>query len=143
MNLSALAKPLPGYEIVAILAIVHATGTVRFWRRSEGWGVVDSAETPGGCFVHFTHLWNGGPIPIPGPGEGVEVSGGGFLQLFEGETVEFEWECPMGGQDGYSYRATTVRPRRERLGSRVIRHYQTGEHPNSSAGFEFWIEGAE
>jgi len=30
-----------------------ATGTVREWAE-EGWGVVDSAETPGGCWVHWS-----------------------------------------------------------------------------------------
>jgi CspA family cold shock protein len=77
------------------------------WHSEQGWGVIDSPETPGGCWVHFSHLWNDG-IPEAGPGEVVEVSGG-YREVFEGETVEFEWEHP--GQDGYAYRATTVQPR--------------------------------
>ena len=30
------------------------SGTVRVWHAEEGWGVIDSAETPGGCWTHFS-----------------------------------------------------------------------------------------
>jgi CspA family cold shock protein len=69
---------------------MSTVGTVRVWHREEGWGVIDSPDTPGGCWAHFSHLWND-KIPEPGPGEVVEVSGG-FRKAFEGETVDFEWE---------------------------------------------------
>jgi CspA family cold shock protein len=86
-------------------------GTVRIWYRDRGWGVIDSADTPGGCFAHFSDLWSE-EFPKAGPGETIEVSGG-FRELIEGGTVDFEWEptARPGSQDGYSFRATTVRPR--------------------------------
>jgi CspA family cold shock protein len=106
---------------------VGSTGTVRVWYRDEGWGVIDSADTPGGCFAHFSHLWNDYEVPTSGPGEVVEISGG-FHELFEGETVEFEWEhtAAPGSQDGYSFHATTVRPHGRRPPHRVIRQYRAG-----------------
>lgn len=30
--------------------------TVREWNDEEGWGVLDSAETPGGCFGHYSGI---------------------------------------------------------------------------------------
>ncbi|ULN44922.1 cold shock domain-containing protein [Mycolicibacterium goodii] len=65
-------------------------GTVRVWHSTDGWGLIDSADTPGGCFAHFTHIAN--------------MSG--FRELREGETVEFEFE--PGSQDGYDFRALSV-----------------------------------
>jgi hypothetical protein len=44
--------------------------------------------------------------PTAGPYEAVS---GDYVELFEGETVDFKWRNP--GQDGYDYAATTVRPR--------------------------------
>ena len=86
---------------------MSTVGTVRVWHRDEGWGVIDSPETPGGCWAHFTHLWNDNP-PDHGPGEVVEISGG-FREAFEGEPVDFEWE--PANQDVYAFRAISVRPR--------------------------------
>jgi CspA family cold shock protein len=71
------------------------TGTVRVWHNEAGWGVIDSPATPGGCFAHFTH---------------VIAPAGEFVKLLEGETVDFEWE--KAKQDGFDYRARTVKPRR-------------------------------
>jgi CspA family cold shock protein len=110
---------------------VRSVGTVRVWHHEQGWGVIDSPETPGGCWAHFSHLWNDG-IPAAGPGEVVRVSGG-YREVFEGETVDFEWEHP--GQDGYAYRATTVRPRGRPAPHQVIRHYKAGERPDPSSDF--------
>jgi cold shock protein len=67
------------------------TGTVRFWSDELGWGVLDSDETPGGCWVHFSAL------RMPGYG-----------RLTAGARVRFEWEAAE--QDGYSYRATIAWP---------------------------------
>jgi CspA family cold shock protein len=53
--------------------------------------------------------------------------------LFEGETVDFEWErtAAPGSQDGYSFRATMVRPRnRQAPPHRVIRRHSVDEHPD-------------
>ena len=104
---------------------------VRVWYQSEGWGVIDSPDTPGGCFAHFSRIWNDKPSPKPGRGDVVEVTGG-FRGLFNGETVDFEWERP--GQDGYSFQATTVRPCGRKPPHQVIRHYKASEHPDASAG---------
>ncbi|MFC0532553.1 cold-shock protein [Phytohabitans kaempferiae] len=64
-------------------------GVVREWRPDEGWGIIDSPETPGGCWAHFSH------IQMPG-----------YRSLSEGDRVRFTWE--RGWQDGYSFRAVTV-----------------------------------
>ena len=66
------------------------TGTVRVWHDEDGWGVVDAPATPGGCWTHFS-----------------TIDADGFRGLTAGQRVELEWEAP--GQDGYPYRAVTVR----------------------------------
>jgi len=68
---------------------VTTVGTVREWHADEGWGVIDSDATPGGCWAHFS---------------GVLMSGYRFLS--PGQTVSFEFET--GWQDGYDYRAVAV-----------------------------------
>lgn len=68
--------------------------SVREWYDEEGWGVLDCAETPGGCFAHFSNL------EMPG-----------YRSLAQGSTVELvEWEAPGFKQDGYDFRALKVRP---------------------------------
>ena len=62
---------------------------VREWHDEEGWGVLDSAETPGGCWVHWSHLDHDG-----------------YRTLRDVETVELEWVGVP--QDGYPYQATRV-----------------------------------
>lgn len=64
-------------------------GTVREWHADEGWGVIDSDATPGGCWAHFSN---------------VLMSGYRFLS--PDQPVEFEFEA--GRQDGYDYRAVAV-----------------------------------
>lgn len=66
-------------------------GIVREWRDEEGWGVIDSQDTPSGCWAHFSH-----------------VIMQGYTSLTPGQPVEMEWE--MFGQDGYTYRAVRVWP---------------------------------
>jgi cold shock protein len=66
-----------------------ATGVVREWHADEGWGVIDSASTPGGCWAHFS---------------GVLMSG--YRSLDAGRAVTFEFE--PADQDGYAYRAVAV-----------------------------------
>ncbi len=107
---------------------MQSVGTVREWHPEQGWGVIDSPDTPGGCWIHFSALWN--DIPPAGPGEVVEVSGG-YREAFEGETVDFDWEPTAlpGSQDGYSFRATTAAPRGRPAPHRVVRRYPAGEHP--------------
>jgi CspA family cold shock protein len=63
--------------------------TVREWDDEEGWGVLDSSQTPGGCWAHFS---------------AVEMTG--FQSLVAGQKVDLEWESAE--QDGYQYRAVLV-----------------------------------
>ncbi|CAM5543149.1 hypothetical protein SFUMM280S_02646 [Streptomyces fumanus] len=67
------------------------TATVREWHDEEGWGVLDSPETPGGCWGHFSHI---------------QVKG--FRTLSPGQQVDLQWEAPGFKQDGYSYRAVNI-----------------------------------
>lgn len=39
---------------------MRTQGTVRFWLDEEGWGVLDSPDTPGGCWTHFSHVLTAG-----------------------------------------------------------------------------------
>ncbi len=64
---------------------------VRVWNEDEGWGVADCDQTPGGCFVHFSHF-----------------AGEGYKVLHVGQRIDLE--CERFEQDGYQYRATVVRP---------------------------------
>jgi CspA family cold shock protein len=68
---------------------MQTTGTVREWNTGEGWGVIDSPDTPGGCWAHFS-----------------SVLRGGFRELTPGGTVSIEYETAR--QDGYAYRAIAV-----------------------------------
>jgi cold shock protein len=65
--------------------------TVRYWRSEKGWGVLDSDETPGGCWAHFS-----------------SIDRGGFRELKTGERVQLEWE--RAEQDGWEYRAVRIVP---------------------------------
>ncbi|WP_030685264.1 cold-shock protein [Streptomyces sp. NRRL B-1347] len=70
--------------------------TVRSWDDEAGWGVLDSVETPGGCFGHFS-----------------DVRADGFRALVPGQQVELVWEAPGFQQDGFDYRAVSIVPREE------------------------------
>ncbi|BEL06198.1 hypothetical protein Q0Z83_043890 [Actinoplanes sichuanensis] len=65
--------------------------TVREWNDDEGWGVIDSPSTPGGCWAHFSH-----------------AAVAGAVTFTTGAPVLLEWESP--GQDGYPYRAVRFWP---------------------------------
>ncbi len=66
-------------------------GTVRVWYDDEGWGVIDSDETPGGCWAHFS-----------------DVRMLRAASLRAGDRVRFDWETAH--QDGYAFRAQAVWP---------------------------------
>ena len=66
-------------------------GVVRVWHREQGWGVVDSQHTPGGCWLHFSS------VLVPG-----------YRELRAGQSVSLDYEATV--QDGYSFRATEVWP---------------------------------
>ncbi|ARF52938.1 cold shock domain-containing protein [Streptomyces gilvosporeus] len=68
---------------------MRAIGIVREWHSEEGWGVIGSDTTPGGCWAHFG-----------------SVLMSGYRWLSSGQKVSFQFE--RGRQDGYDYRATAV-----------------------------------
>jgi CspA family cold shock protein len=68
-------------------------GAVRVWYSDDGWGVIDSDSTPGGCWAHFSV---------------VEMEG--YVALSIGTDVDFEFE--EFAQDGFEFRATHVIPMR-------------------------------
>jgi len=68
--------------------------TVREWHDDLGWGVLDSSETPGGCWAHFSSIDTGDR----------EV----YRSLRPGQVVDLDTERP--GQDGYDFWARTIRP---------------------------------
>lgn len=87
-----------------------ASGVVTLWNDDEGWGVIDSADTPGGCWTFYSALHPDEVINAQ-PGDSFSISGG-IHGLDVGETVDFEWESVID-QDGYTFRAIKVRPQRE------------------------------
>ena len=66
-------------------------GVVREWNDDEGYGVIDSPGTPGGCWAHFS-----------------SIVMDGYRVLAAGDQVAFTWE--EARQDGYDYRAILVWP---------------------------------
>ncbi|HWS39623.1 MAG TPA: cold shock domain-containing protein [Actinoplanes sp.] len=66
-------------------------GTVRFWNEDDGWGVIDSPETPGGCWAIFG-----------------SAAMAGYVVFRAGDEVALEWEAP--GQDGWPFRAVRFWP---------------------------------
>ncbi len=87
---------------------VSVPGTVRRWLDDEGWGVIDTAATPGGCWAHFS-----------------AVAVAGYATLAVGQQVELEWEAQ--GQEGYDYCAVRVWPAGEQPVDRVAvtsQHHQ-------------------
>jgi len=68
-------------------------GAVREWDDNEGIGVIDSPDTPGGCWAHFSNIVADETRPHV---------------LTAGEQVTFSYEA--GSQDGFDYRAVLVWP---------------------------------
>jgi CspA family cold shock protein len=66
-------------------------GVVREWDEDQGFGVIDAADTPGGCWVWLS-----------------SIVMDGLRMLTAGERVAFTWEAVR--QDGYEYRAVLVWP---------------------------------
>lgn len=75
--------------------------TVREWHEDLGWGVLDSPETPGGCWAHFSTI----ETREIASSDNVQISE--YKELIPGETVELEWAAP--GQDGFDFGAVVVR----------------------------------
>lgn len=97
---------------------MSSSGVVSRWSNDEGWGVVDSADTPGGCWVHFS--------VIAGDSDSIR-------SLTVGDAVEFAWE--PADQDGFQYRATSVNASSN--GGHLIEH---GEETSSAYGSILTIE---
>ena len=66
-------------------------GRVREWHDDEGWGVLDSDATPGGCWTHCS-----------------AVLVAGYRTLAVGQEVRLEPE--VADQDGYAFRAVEAWP---------------------------------
>ena len=66
-----------------------AVGVVREWHDADGWGVLDSDETPGGCWAHVSYLRMDG-----------------HARALPGQRVTFTYE--PGPQDGFDYRAVRL-----------------------------------
>jgi len=66
-----------------------ARGRVVSWWPEEGWGVIQTAATPGGCWAHFSAI-------------GMD----GYRTLHVGQGVMVDYEPAM--QDGYEWRAVRV-----------------------------------
>lgn len=65
------------------------TVVVREWNNQDGWGVLDSETTPGGCWAHYSAV-------------DVDV----YHELAAGQTVLFDFEAAK--QDGFEFRAVRV-----------------------------------
>lgn len=68
---------------------MRSRGVVRSWNDEEGWGVIDSDDTPGGCWAGFS-----------------EVQVSGYRSLRPGQRVEFTLQ--EGNQDGFDFSAARV-----------------------------------
>lgn len=79
--------------------MVHAV--VREWNEDEGWGVVDSPETPGGCWAHFS------AIETPRIERSDSHEPYEYAVLRPNETVELVWE--QFPQDGFEHRAVALK----------------------------------
>ena len=66
-------------------------GVVREWHDYEGWGVLDSPQTPGGCWMLYSIIDMARPVSV-------EV----------GQEASFSFEKEP--QDGFEWRALRVRP---------------------------------
>jgi len=69
-----------------------ADGVVRDYDDREGFGVIDSLATPGGCWIHYSM------IEVPGR-----------KTLSAGQRVRFTFEGHVK-QDGFRFRAIRVQP---------------------------------
>lgn len=70
--------------------VVSTRAVVASWDAEAGWGVLLSADTPGGCWTHFSAL-----------------DMDGYRSLQQGQEVDLEAEPAQ--QDGYRWRAVRAR----------------------------------
>lgn len=74
-----------------MLDAMISRGVVREWDADQGFGVLDSGDTPGGCWVWYS-----------------SIVMNGYRGLTVGAQVAFTHET--ASQDGYDYRAVLVWP---------------------------------
>jgi CspA family cold shock protein len=79
---------------------VMVKAVVREWHEDLGWGVLDSAETPGGCWAHYSSI----DSAIISQEAGHTASE--YKTVRPDELVELEWEA--ADQDGFGFRAVRV-----------------------------------
>jgi len=72
-------------------AVDDVRGVVLEWLPGEGWGVIETPDTPGGCWAHVS---------------AVQMTG--YRELTPGQQVRVRRERPV--QDGYSFHAVSVIP---------------------------------
>jgi CspA family cold shock protein len=77
------------HPIIGQTGVMADGGVVREFDVDEGWGVIDGATVPGGCWVHFS-----------------AIAADGFRQLTAGQPVSFRAEAAE--QDGFHFRAVQV-----------------------------------
>jgi cold shock protein len=80
---------------------MESKGIVRAFDQDSGVGVIDSPDTPGGCWVHFS-----------------AIDMDGYRALDPGEEVTFSFESVP--QDGFSHRALEVRRKGVRVRNRPV-----------------------
>jgi CspA family cold shock protein len=71
---------------------IDATGTVRDWYSTEGWGVLVAPDVEGTVFAHFSVI---------------DLPGNQYRELHAGQPVEFKYTTP--GQDGCDHTAQYVK----------------------------------
>lgn len=80
--------------------MTKVTGSVRVWHADQGWGVSDSAKTPGGCWADANEV-----MPMEQP-----------LDLHPGSPVRFAWvDISPVLIEGFHYRAHSFYPIDETL----------------------------
>ena len=90
---------------------MRTQGVVREWRDDQGWGVVDSDATPGGCWVHASAV----------------RARDTFGHLPAGTAVELDYEAAP--QTPYAYRAVEAWP----VGEGPYRGHVVESHGTSGA----------
>jgi cold shock CspA family protein len=97
--------------------VMATLATVRVWHDDQGWGIVESEDTPGGCWVHFSHI----------------VSPR-YRTLRPGSGLMLEMDGARPGRLPVSGRAGVARPRSTH-GQRARRGCSPGIHEHSDAAF--------
>jgi CspA family cold shock protein len=93
-NLSSIGPGIPAQAMKGVTMNrerFSSTGTVKFWKTDEGWGVVTVDDKEIDVWVHFSNILMDG-----------------YKSLTAGQRVECVYEEP--GQDGYDARGVSVQP---------------------------------